>query len=622
MSNVVSMFPASGIEIAPAGYARLTLQWSTSDGNNLQVTYSITDGSHTYSVQSNANGYAEQLVAAGGTYTISVTHGGTYLGAKERKVTTESTKGYYIAWNAWVESGLQAMIQVHTDAGASVTATDQATSNVYSATADSSGIASVYGMQAGHTYTVTATKDYSVSATVTVEHLVQSVSLTGISAATLNVTTNAGATVSVKDKATAEIFTATASSVGTASLAVRLGRTYTVTVSLNGNSKSGEVTVSTSPTAYTLMHIIYTVKIARSTADDIARCTYADDCAGWTPFSRRSSNAEFSAGSWDGNALISGIKPIKRSGSTVTDLNKTTLSGYSTSTSADDFVRVPTWWLSITNTDDTITISFSDAQVNSTYQKYASTYKGADRGYFDFGMFHSIVSSSKLYSYSGATPTVSTSISDFITCAQARGSGYDIINYDEVTYLTALFILLFKRTNFQAAVGNGITSSSKTSTAAITSFSNNYGMYGDTSGKATTVCFFWIHDFIGNVHDFVGGAKTNSSRQLMRIIGADSSVTESDFTLQSDSPSLSSNMSGYVSDVIGSNGCGFFPKACSGSSTTFWCDNGYVVASYFPIWGGAWGNDTNAGPFYWNFYYSATGTDTYVGSRLSYRAPS
>lgn len=49
----------------------------------------------------------------------------------------------------------------------------------------------------------------------------------------------------------------------------------------------------------------------------------------------------------------------------------------------------------------------------------------------------------------------------------------------------------------------------------------------------------------------------------------------------------------------------------------FWCDNGNVNSSNFPNWGGNWNNTTNAGPFYWNFNYSATETNTNIGSRNS-----
>ena len=144
-------------------------------------------------------------------------------------------------------------------------------------------------------------------------------------------------------------------------------------------------------------------------------------------------------------------------------------------------------------------------------------------------------------------------------------------------------------------------------------------MYGYPSDATKPVSFFWIHDFWGNIYDFVGCAKTDSSSRLMTIIDGYSSVTESDFTLVTPN-TPTDNRGGYVSDVVGTNGAGFLPKTCSGSTTTFWCDSGNVYASYFPRWGGYWSYGDSAGPFYWRFDYSATDTDSSVGSRLSYRS--
>ena len=144
-------------------------------------------------------------------------------------------------------------------------------------------------------------------------------------------------------------------------------------------------------------------------------------------------------------------------------------------------------------------------------------------------------------------------------------------------------------------------------------------MYGYPSDATKPVSFFWIHDFWGNIYDFVGCAKTDSSCRLMTIIDGYSSVTESDFTLVTPYTPTGSR-GGWVSDVVGTTGAGFLPKTCSGSSSTFWCDCGYVYASYFPCWGGFWSNGDNAGPFFWYFDNSATSAYSYIGSRLSYRS--
>ncbi len=393
------------------------------------------------------------------------------------------------------------------------------------------------------------------------------------------------------------------------------GSTWTVTA----NGKSVTVTIEHLLTVVTVGKMpIYGVKISKSNSDPSGRVTYIDDAEGFTPIVN--SAGTFDMGSWAGCDLISGIKPMSKAGSVWTELDKRTLSGCPTSTSADALVEVPTWYLSFDNDDDYIYIRFSEKKQDDTYDDLASRLGGERIGMFHWGMFHGLISSSKLYSYSGATPTVSQSITTFSNYAKARGTGYDLITYYQATYLIALMVLLFKSTDGQSTLGKGLTNSgSAAQSRSKLTFTNDYGMYGYPSDATKPVSFFWIHDFWGNIYDWVGCAKTDSSSRLMTIIDGYSSVTESNFTLVSPNTPTGTR-SGYVSDVVGTNGAGFLPKTCSGSSTTFWCDGGDVHASYFPLWGGYWSNGDNAGPLNWNFNNSATNTNSYVGSRLSYRS--
>lgn len=87
-----------GTSIA-AGYSAVALQWVTNDGLNLSVTFSLTSSGKTTTVVSDAYGYAETTVAAG-TYTISVTHQGQYLGDAPITREFESKKSYNIVFNA------------------------------------------------------------------------------------------------------------------------------------------------------------------------------------------------------------------------------------------------------------------------------------------------------------------------------------------------------------------------------------------------------------------------------------------------------------------------------------------------------------------------------------------
>lgn len=84
----------------PAGCAQISLQWSTYDNQNLNVTFSLTDGTHSYSVASDAYGMATQTVDTGGTYSISVTYSGSYDVVSTRRLTPESRESYIVAFIA------------------------------------------------------------------------------------------------------------------------------------------------------------------------------------------------------------------------------------------------------------------------------------------------------------------------------------------------------------------------------------------------------------------------------------------------------------------------------------------------------------------------------------------
>lgn len=81
--------------MTPAGYATIILQWNTWDGQNLSGAVFTLSGPQTYTVNGNSTGYAVQTVQVG-TYTISVTHAGSYQGDASKSLIAESTQSYYV----------------------------------------------------------------------------------------------------------------------------------------------------------------------------------------------------------------------------------------------------------------------------------------------------------------------------------------------------------------------------------------------------------------------------------------------------------------------------------------------------------------------------------------------
>ena len=80
----------------PSGQARLNLTWITNDGENQQVTFAIS-GTTSKSVQSDANGYASVQLPVG-TYTVSVTHSGEYIGDDPKTITLASRETGTLTW--------------------------------------------------------------------------------------------------------------------------------------------------------------------------------------------------------------------------------------------------------------------------------------------------------------------------------------------------------------------------------------------------------------------------------------------------------------------------------------------------------------------------------------------
>ena len=398
------------------------------------------------------------------------------------------------------------------------------------------------------------------------------------------------------------------------------------------NEADGELTVQTVSLGRSVASVtvkeapsVYGFRIAVNTADPSARVTYpqtihgqTNGAYGKTPASGTGANC---MNDWAGCELISGIKRQKGSaGGGWTDI--TNNAAWQTGNYGSDMMTyVPTWYMKMTNDGTNIDCAFSQEKIDDTWKDYAGSVGTNHVGHFRVGCFagylYDNTDTVMLLSQGNVVPTVNKSITNFITYAKARGTGYDIMTWYQYMYLQALAVLLYKSTNLQAAMAQGYVGGSSVQSETALTFSNDYGMAGGTS-KTQQMAFFWIQNLWGNMYQFVGGAKTDSSYKLMTQTGY-SSVNDSDFDKKSLGGPSSSLTGGYISKVVGTTDAGFFPTEIFGSGSTYFADYGLVYTSYFPYVGGYYNHGDFAGPFLAYFYYSATNTNTYVGSRLSYR---
>ena len=207
---------------------------------------------------------------------------------------------------------------------------------------------------------------------------------------------------------------------------------------------------------------------------------------------------------------------------------------------------------------------------------------------------------------------MSKTIGQFRTDAQANGEGYEQSQWYQLMLRQALYILLFKNLNSQAALGAGYTgASSKTNTGG----SNSNGVnYGSTSSSVQVKCL-GIEDFWGNIFEWVDGIATKN----FTVYTANGNYNDNcdGYTA---AKTIESKISGYMSKAQGTRRLGFAPLQTSGSESTYYCDYANINVSssvHVALFGCDWNDGADAGAFRLGVHDSPSDSYINFGARLS-----
>jgi hypothetical protein len=360
--------------------------------------------------------------------------------------------------------------------------------------------------------------------------------------------------------------------------------------------------------------VTYGVIINTSNSDPAASVAYTEDATGMTS----------GWSNWADKDLFKDIKPciLTSSGTVSTYLNRDnftkTESGSTatlTSIGNDVMIEFPKMGYKITKSGNNITVLVTNEANKDGFCYLAHSLSSEnDCDYIYIGAYDAYTSSSKLYSVSGQSPTVSTTLTNFRTYATNRGTGYQLMSFYPWTLLQCLYLIVYKNLNGQSALGQGYVGGSAAQTSGQTN--SNTFCYGSTS-TTQVMKFLGIENMWGNVRQWLDGFYCDSSRNAT-VAWKSFSDTGSGYT-NGGSTGFTSNTNNYISSVLGTNNGGFFPNGLSGSSTTYFCDYGRVCASCCADVSGSWGNGGLAGPFYFYAYGAASDSGAYLGARLLYK---
>ena len=364
--------------------------------------------------------------------------------------------------------------------------------------------------------------------------------------------------------------------------------------------------LSGSPQSYRVM----TVVIDQSNSNPSTCITYADNAIGMT------------AGSSEWDSFFGHYPCLFKDGVEVGRLNPNDFTKFEDGTSADItsgsagdvMIAFPKLGYKISTSGDVVTVSMTDNPNAEGYCYLAHTRGTTVKDVFYLGAYKGYVTSSKLRSLSGKTPTVNTTIGNFRTQAQANGSGYDQSAFNQLIFRQCMYLLKYKNLDSQTAVGYGYANGNSASIS--TGGTNAKGMdYGETTGKLQ-MKLFGLEDFWGNVWEFIDGIFSDSSYNILTAT-ENFNDTGSGYTNQGAS-GFSSNTGGYMSKVQGTSEKGFVLKEANGSETTYYSDSGDLYASRLAYFGGYWNDGANAGAFRLAVDLSASDSNSSVSARLMY----
>lgn len=463
-----------------------------------------------------------------------------------------------------------------------------------------------FSLPAYGTYTVYATNGTQTSSKVTVnatQAMQYSVSLAYFRAY-IKITSKSGNTVYLQ-KGGSNVVTPYVSDGTAKTHTVGLTGDYIVYCTDTKGKTSAKKTVAVSAeTTYEVAvntGVTYGVKVAINQSNPESRVTYysseGESTSSWP--------AAGDSAAWLKTDLFSGIFPCVRSESGT--IIKRAWTDAANSQSGDEFIAIPKMGYRMTSNSsyNYIEVTTEEGKSGFNYMAHGLNAEG-DCDYIYIGRYLAYNSGSKLYSQYGRTPVSSISLTNARNYATARGTGFQLFSFYQMTLLQCLFLIMYKNCDSQTALGRGYTNTSNSSGTSTGGTSGKGACYG-TISTTTQVCFLGIEDFWGNYSQWVDGIYCDFSYNILTYYKNLSNTDNGGSGYADKVPSeINSNFFNYPINIQGTNSGGFIAKDGGGSSSTYWPDDSSLYSGYCCRFGGAWGYGADAGAFCVLVSYSAS----------------
>ena len=248
--------------------------------------------------------------------------------------------------------------------------------------------------------------------------------------------------------------------------------------------------------------------------------------------------------------------------------------------------------------DNRFLYHFADHNIDGTYIHVPQSLVGAYKGY---------VSLNGLYSWSDVTPTTNVSLSDFRSYAKARGTGYQVIDFQQHCVIAMMLYAKYKTRNTQAVLGTGGAISDP---ATTTGSSNEIGNVDTKNENSKYVSGLGLEGVFGGIFEWGDGVEINN--RVWKITDPDGSTRNVN----------AATSNGWITNIAAENGPFFdmVPTNVGGSETTHYSDH-YDQSSdvNLVLARSAYDSYSYDGVAFVDAFYDASSMYPYYGSRLAFR---
>ena len=242
--------------------------------------------------------------------------------------------------------------------------------------------------------------------------------------------------------------------------------------------------------------------------------------------------------------------------------------------------------------------SFALVQLDSTWKESPESL---------LGVYEAYANSGKLYSRSGVASNGNISQANFKTYARARGTGYQIIDYDQHKMIAWMFYAVYGTRHCQSVCGSGTNDYQK-----VTGQTNTIGNVDTTTanGNSMSINFLGIENCWGNKYEWLDNVVVNNGTWVITDTVTNTSRSVAGLQTNSSWAYAKTAVAGEYLDIIAKEG--------GMSDSTGYCDGFYTTTSSSRVVLRSYNNsNSNGGVAYAQCNNDSSNTNSNYGSRLA-----